>query len=421
MKIFNTYRSLLLEISIKAAWDSFYSDKNKYPALNGNEQLFNALNDLYPKKGDQFNKGAFMWLYKLVKGNKLKEEDFYKVKEYLDYFYKYTNKIPADKRDLMRFNSLPELYDVIKPFINPEGGEAVATSKSQELKQIKEKEIKKVYEDNRWLIAIPLTERGSCIIGAGTQWCTAAKEAQNYFDHYNNQGPLYVLIDKDEDRKYQLHFETGSLMDERDHPVSGCWFFENELSSGAEEFLQGASEKFWEFIIESSVDDEGRSSSYCELLHRALENAKDTSIVEKALRSLRGSDDEDSIYTGFMYEKEAGNIDKYDIEGLLDKHLDPESLSRIIEHLNEIGFDFDLEDAEESIKVYLRGLQQLKDHNLKMNREYKIDKDRILRIEGIEYSGPEPRYKIRIEFKSGTVDLETLLNLLHNRSLFEGK
>ena len=88
--------------------------------------------------------------------------------------------------------------------------------------KIAEKEATKVYEDDDLTIITPLTREASCKYGAGTKWCTAAREG-GMFESYSKQGPLYILIPKkpNYDReKYQLHVETDSIMNEQDAEVS---------------------------------------------------------------------------------------------------------------------------------------------------------------------------------------------------------
>lgn len=97
---------LITEITVNDAWTKFYSNVEKFPALRGDESLFNKLNDLYPRRGDNFNKGYFTWLYNLIRTNQLKEEDFYKAKEYLRLFDKFINKIPVESRDINKFKIL---------------------------------------------------------------------------------------------------------------------------------------------------------------------------------------------------------------------------------------------------------------------------------------------------------------------------
>lgn len=80
-------------------------------------------------------------------------------------------------------------------------------------------DVEKVFETPNVLIVHPLTQEASCIYGAGTKWCTAA-DKDNEFNEYNKQGPLYIVINKLNNKKYQLHFETSQFMDAKDEPVT---------------------------------------------------------------------------------------------------------------------------------------------------------------------------------------------------------
>ena len=152
------------------------------------------------------------WLLQLYLNRRLKLEDLYKATDYLRCFVDYYNVI-KDK-DINKIKSLQELYEIVQPYL---GGD-IATSKSDEVRKIKE-DAEKVYEDNEWLVIIPHTQAASCYYGKGTQWCTAAERSNNMFDHYNSQGPLYINIDKVNGAKYQFHFESDSFMDENDNPI----------------------------------------------------------------------------------------------------------------------------------------------------------------------------------------------------------
>ena len=72
-------------------------------------------------------------------------------------------------------------------------------------------------------VIMPQDKQAACYYGQGTQWCTASTTSQNYFDHYNQDGPLYILIPKNpnhEGEKYQLHFDSGQYMNENDDPIN---------------------------------------------------------------------------------------------------------------------------------------------------------------------------------------------------------
>ena len=162
-----------------------------------------------PNKMGKFGK----WLLKLWVNKKLMLEDLYKATEYLSYFIKYNNRIEV--KDINKYHSLPELYNIVKVFMdNPE----IATSNSDEVRRIKEG-ADKVFENGEWLVIVPHTKEASCYYGKGTQWCTAAEQSHNMFDHYNSQGNLYINIRKSDGEKFQFHFESGSFMDATDTPI----------------------------------------------------------------------------------------------------------------------------------------------------------------------------------------------------------
>jgi hypothetical protein len=412
---------LINEITVKDAWTKFYSDVNKFPVLKGDESLFQKLNDIYPRKGDNFNKGYFTWLYNLIRTNQLKEEDFYKAKEYLRLFDKFINRIPSESRDINRFKNLNDLYDVVKEF---EGGdETMPTSKNDEIRQIKQNEIDKVFENDNWLIMIPKTERASCLIGKGTQWCTAAEQSNNMFDHYNSDGPLYVLVNKDDNKKYQLHFESNQLMDENDRAVEASYFFDNVLEdSDASDFLQGAYDNFWDFILINSAEDIA-AGGYSEIFEEALTSDATPQVLENALNTLRNGSDVRSVYLGFVYEKDPDKIDEDEVLRLFDAdafdYADEEDIEAIFRHLTEIGYDFD-QIGDENVSKFNNAKQALAKHKIELDKEYKTDKGRKLTVNKINFGAETPNeYNVTMDGKRGNVNLETLLNLLHQGQLFE--
>ena len=414
---------LINEITVKDAWTKFYSNVEKFPILKGDESLFQKLNDIYPRKGDNFNKGYFTWLYNLVRTNQLKEEDFYKAKEYLRLFDKFINRIPNESRDINKFKSLNDLYDVVKGF--EDGEETMATSNKDEIRQIKQNEIDKVFENGDWLIMIPKTERASCLIGKGTQWCTAAEQSNNMFDHYNSDGPLYVLVNKDDNKKYQLHFESNQLMDENDRAVEASYFFDHVLEdSDAFQFLQGAYDNFWDFILINSAEDIA-NGGYSETFEEALNSDTTPEVLRNALSTLRYGSDSHSVYLGFVYEKDPDNIGEDEVLRLFDAdafdYADEDDVESIFRHLTEIGYDFD-QIGDENVSRFNNAKQALAKHKVEMDKEYKTDKGRTLRVNKINF-GDESigEYNVTMDGQRGDVNLETLLNLLHQGQLFESK
>ena len=413
--------SLISEITVTDAWSKFYSDVNKFPLLKGDVNLFNELNDLYPRRGENFNKGYFTWLYNLVKTNQLKNEDFYKVKEYLRLFDKFINKIPNESRDINKFKNLNDLYDVVKEF---EGGEdEISTSKTSEIKDIKKNEVEKVFEDSEWLIMIPKTERASCLIGKGTQWCTAADQSNNMFDHYNQDGPLYVMVDKYNETKYQLHFESEQLMDANDRAVSASYFFDHIVEDSAVfDFLQSRYDKFWDFILETSVEDIA-SGGYSETFEEALSSDATPSVLERTLGTLRGGEDSHSVYLGFVNEQNPNNIDKYDVLRLFDgsafNYADEDDIEAIFHHLTNIEYDFD-EIGDDNVTNFNNAKIALQKHKLEVGSTYDTDKNRTIRINKINFGDDvNGEYNVTMDGKTGNINLEILLNYIHQGQLFE--
>lgn len=226
-----SFSNLLLEaMSLEDVYQKWYNDIDK--------DVFSQIVSADPTSGVNKVGKYSKWLLSLYKNKNLKLEDLYKATEYLNYFIKFNNKI--DNRDINHYKSLPELYNVVKGFMeNPEQ----ASSNSEEVRQIKNKEAKKVYEDGEWIVIVPLTHRAACFYGKGTQWCTAAEESWNYFDHYNDQGNLYINIRKSDGEKFQFHFESDSFMDATDSQIEGCIYKEIGMSVGLVAFYKGILEK----------------------------------------------------------------------------------------------------------------------------------------------------------------------------------
>ncbi len=141
----------------------------------------------------------------------------------------------------------------------------------------------KVYNDDNVTIIVPEDEAAACKYGRGTRWCTASTRGMNYFNQYNRQGKLYILVPKNpkyEGEKYQLHFSSNSYMDENDDPVplsdilnrfpgTKEFFFniepslkekinfvpDEELQQAIESVAELAQEKIWEATSEWEFDD----------------------------------------------------------------------------------------------------------------------------------------------------------------------
>jgi hypothetical protein len=136
------------------------------------------------------------------------------VAEYLTKFHKLKQKrmIPSPRNDFMGYADIGDFYSVVDEYPNPE--EKAQTDKGQ---------AKAYYEDAEIRVIVPEDQTAACYYGQGTRWCTAGRTG-NMFNHYSQQGPLYVVIPKKpklaQGEKYQFHFESAQFMDTTDTPIS---------------------------------------------------------------------------------------------------------------------------------------------------------------------------------------------------------
>lgn len=179
------------------------------------QNTFNRLVKLYPK----FDRWIVETYVRLLKeyGEGSREIDLFwedtdQLKEYLKLFEKAKNKrmLSSRESDLMRLKTVEELKDLVLPL-------------KDELTDRDEEEYggeaEKIYEKDGWLIVIPKDEEASCKYGANTQWCTASTKGNNLFQRYNQHGPLYIIIDKKSNRKWQFHPASDTYMDENDRSI----------------------------------------------------------------------------------------------------------------------------------------------------------------------------------------------------------
>ena len=130
--------------------------------------------------------------------------------DYVTKFHKLNQKrrLQPPLNDINRYRDVYHLMDVLDD-IPDEEQEATGQAK-------------KAYQDSDVSVVIPLDQQAACKYGRQTRWCTAAVHGKNYFNEYNEQGPLYILFPQNPRRqgeKYQLHFPSWQFMDEHDNPV----------------------------------------------------------------------------------------------------------------------------------------------------------------------------------------------------------
>lgn len=156
------------------------------------------------------------WLISIALKGNLKFEDIYRSNEYFLNFFKYKNKIK--EKDITKYNSLQEVFNAFKPFLDLEN--SIIDPKSVADSTL-------IYEDEKCIIMSPETVQASCALGKGTEWCTAAdpKSHNNMFDYYNNDGPLLIYFDKHTKKRVQYHAESKQMMNEDDVEICLPYFY----------------------------------------------------------------------------------------------------------------------------------------------------------------------------------------------------
>lgn len=207
---------LLLEEFILEYRVDFLRDKYK-DLLD--DKVFLKLQETDPTKNKQYLDWIIKNYLKLTQTEQIRfvKEDFSKVYEDLEFFNKYKQSIPQNWRDINKMLTFEDLFYVVKPIKQKKEAEIEQTQAS--------KDVTKILDNGNYSIIIPNTEEASCLYGAGTRWCTASKN-NNMFDRYNDEGPLFIVIHKNEkdsqgrENKYQFHFQSGQFMDVNDRPIN---------------------------------------------------------------------------------------------------------------------------------------------------------------------------------------------------------
>jgi hypothetical protein len=125
-------------------------------------------------------------------------------------------RIIKNPKDINTFKTIRDLLDFTDML-------DVQQSKSQELKMIKSEGAEVVHNDDDCFIVIPKTYEAAKLYGANTRWCTTQ---QQYFDDYSKDGYLFVVITKENNEKYQFHFQSSQYMDAEDDSIDLVEFLE---------------------------------------------------------------------------------------------------------------------------------------------------------------------------------------------------
>ena len=230
----NESRKILSEIKVVDAYTKYYQD---IPERDFQRIILNIQKDndtLLPET---------KWVLKLYKTKSPRlMEDLYKLCNdrgdgYLDIFKRAKERrvISGTQADLNQYKSIAELGRFITSL---DVDDILGKTKGEQSNSINaaKGDIEVPYEDEFWKVVIPKSYEASCYWGNGTQWCTATRETDEWYEHYSSQGPLYININKRNGQKFQFHFETDSFMDQYDSEMEMP--FINEMGENTDGLIQ---------------------------------------------------------------------------------------------------------------------------------------------------------------------------------------
>lgn len=153
-----------------------------------------------------------------------------------------------EKKDINQYNGFEELDTALFPL------------KIKEKEKEWEKQVDRIYEDDKFLVIRPKTHQASCKYGANTKWCTTSQDTQ-HFERYTsgNQG-LYYIINKTNSTnksysKVAIHFDSGGYekyWDSADSPMSDR---EIDIFNYAFPEIIGAIRNHYQTTIQSAKDE----------------------------------------------------------------------------------------------------------------------------------------------------------------------
>lgn len=141
-------------------------------------------------------------------------EDLYKVTDGLKTYIKFKNRIRGLDLNRVGFG---EFLDQMEEQTQIRSGSEEEKAMEQTFYDTGQAEL--FVNNDSIKIVIPKTKEASIFFGRNTRWCTAARESSNMFNVYNDDGPLYIILFKKENRRWQFHFESASFMDEKDNGI----------------------------------------------------------------------------------------------------------------------------------------------------------------------------------------------------------
>jgi len=230
MNFFETIYSLLIESveDVNAIYDKYYASKLERNRFNAIAKADDATK--VNKEGEIEKLGKYArLLMTLYINDGLKMEDLSLAQEYIHLIYKHNIK----NIDWHKIKDLSDLHPFVEKYM------AQNTETIDEILPYLDESVdyKVLHDGEQYKIYQPLTEKGACYLGVGATWCTTwgplsldpkNKDKTNRFKAYNNAGPLFIIVPKDNfDNRVQIHFEDDEFKNKNNSSIDIKALFEN--------------------------------------------------------------------------------------------------------------------------------------------------------------------------------------------------
>jgi len=216
-------RYLLLENKIKDKL-VYLLDKHKDKFLLSKEELEEFVVDYILQIDPTPQKKYVKWMIlKAFDSDNIRriKQDWVKYNEYLITFYNNRKNPNMKENDIMKIESWSELKKIVEPFMEPD--EQDWKSVIEDLEEGEDYET--IVETNKHKLLTILTQKGASYLGGDTEWCTTYgeyclnpdhKRKTSNFPEAIEEGKVYLLWSKDDDKRWQFQSETGQYMNEDD-------------------------------------------------------------------------------------------------------------------------------------------------------------------------------------------------------------
>ena len=130
-------------------------------------------------------------------------------------------KLQPEHRDINQFKDINQFLDAVDTYKSSEDELASKSEKKSAIEQqmYSNGDAELVFNDPEYKVVIPHSHKASCYFGKNTRWCTTSADDARYHNQYSEEGPLYIILHKPTNKRWQFHFESQQYMNEKDENI----------------------------------------------------------------------------------------------------------------------------------------------------------------------------------------------------------